>query len=468
VETARFLRQKKPGGRMLATQNLATQNKVEISGRLTDRLSLARRQSDALFSLVHEDSLYERPIPERHRIVFYIGHLEAFDWNLLGARVFGLKATQPEFDRLFAFGIDPVGGGLPADVPADWPSLQHVHNYVNRSRATLDEKLAGEVLECDSDACDGFSLRTLLHVAIEHRLMHLETLAYMLHQLSHDRKFPQTDPGVPSAPPLTHRMIHVPAGSVPLGLSRDSGEFGWDNEYAAHTVDVPAFAIDQYKVTNGEYLEFIKAGGYETRAFWADEDWQWKTLQSVSHPIFWKHDGNQWRYRGMFDEVQLPLDWPIYVSHAEAQAFARWAHKSLPTEAEWQRAAYGIADVDKIADEGRSAEEISALDSRLGNFDFRRWNPMAVNAPLQAQSAFGAYGMAGNGWEWTSTHFEPYPGFEPFPFYRGYSADFFDGKHFVLKGGSARTAGCMLRPSFRNWFQPHYQYVYAGFRCVSR
>jgi formylglycine-generating enzyme required for sulfatase activity len=91
-----------------------------------------------------------------------------------------------------------------------------------------------------------------------------------------------------------------------------------------------------------------------------------------------------------------------------------------------------------------------------------------VNAPSQAQSAFGAYGMVGNGWEWTSTHFEPFPGFEPFPFYRGYSADFFDGKHFVLKGGSARTAGCMLRPSFRNWFQPHYQYVYAGFRCVSR
>jgi ergothioneine biosynthesis protein EgtB len=482
VETARFLRQKKPGGRMLATQNLATQNlatqnlatqnlatqnEVEISGRLTDRLSLARRQSDALFSLVHEDSLYERPIPERHRIVFYIGHLEAFDWNLLGQRVFGLKGTQPEFDRLFAFGIDPVGGGLPADVPSDWPSCEHVHNYVNRSRAALDEKLAAGVFEGDSHAFDGFSLHTLLHVAIEHRMMHLETLAYMLHQLSHDRKFAQADPGVPSAPPLTHRMIHVPAGAITLGLSRDTGDFGWDNEFSAHAVDVPAFAIDQYKVTNGEYLEFIKAGGYETRAFWADEDWKWKTLQSVSHPIFWKHDANQWRYRGMFDEVPLPLDWPIYVSHAEAQAYARWAQKSLPTEAEWQRAAYGIDGRDEIAD-ARRAEEGSAPDSRLGNFDFRRWNPMAVNAPLQAQSAFGAYGMAGNGWEWTSTHFEPFPGFEPFPFYRGYSADFFDGKHFVLKGGSARTAGCMLRPSFRNWFQPHYQYVYAGFRCVRR
>jgi ergothioneine biosynthesis protein EgtB len=263
-------------------------------------------------------------------------------------------------------------------------------------------------------------------------------------------------------------MIQIPAGSVTLGLPRDSGDFGWDNEFSAHTVEVPAFAIDQYKVTNGEYLEFIKAGGYENRALWNDEDWRWKALLGVSHPKFWKRDGEQWLYSGMFDEVPLSWDWPVYVSHAEAQAFARWTQKLLPTEAEWQRAAHGIAGKGEIGDQSRGAEEGSAPDSTLGNFDFRRWNPIAVNAPLQAQSASGAYGMAGNGWEWTSTRFEPFPEFEPFPFYRGYSADFFDGKHFVLKGGSARTAGCMLRPSFRNWFQPHYQYVYAGFRCVSR
>jgi gamma-glutamyl hercynylcysteine S-oxide synthase len=447
---------------------LATQSSVEISRRLTDQLSLARQQSDALFSLVHEDSLYERPIPQRHRIIFYIGHLEAFDWNLLGDRAFGLKATQPEFDRLFAFGIDPVGGGLPADVPSDWPSLQYVRQYVNRSRAALDQKVLAESLEWDSHASDGFALRTLLQVAIEHRLMHLETLAYMLHQLSHDRKFPQADPLAPSAPPMTRKMIEVPEGSITLGLTRDSGDFGWDNEFVAHTVDVPTFAIDQYKVTNGDYLEFVKAGGYENRALWADDSWQWKALQEVSHPIFWKQDGEQWLYRSMFDEVPLPLNWPVYVSHAEAQAYARWAQKSLPTEAEWQRAAHGIAGKDEVGNERRGAEESGAPDVGLGNFDFRRWSPIPVNASQQAQGAFGAYGMMGNGWEWTSTHFEPFPGFEPFPFYRGYSADFFDGKHFVLKGGSARTAGCMLRPSFRNWFQPHYQYVYAGFRCVSR
>jgi len=432
---------------------LATQNSVEISRELTHRLVLARRQSDALFRIVREDSLYERPIPQRHRIVFYIGHLEAFDWNLLADRVFALKSAQPEFDRLFAFGIDPVGGGLPSDVPSDWPALEHVRDYVNQSRTALDKKLTAGDLGPDSHADGGFPLRTLLHVAIEHRLMHLETLAYMLHQLPHHRKFPQADPPAPSASLLPSRMISIPADSVTLGLPRDSESFGWDNEYTAYTVEVPAFEIDQFKVTNQEYLEFINAGGYETRAFWNDEDWNWKTAQGISHPIFWRREDDQWFCRTMFNEIPLPPDWPVYVSHAEAQAFALWAGKSLPTEEQWQRAAQGTS-LDP--------------DSQSGNFDFQRWDPIPVTAVAQAQSVFGVHGMAGNGWEWTSTHFNPFPGFEPFPFYRGYSADFFDGKHFVMKGGSARTAACMLRPSFRNWFQPHYQYVYAGFRCVSR
>ena len=165
----------------------------------------------------------------------------------------------------------------------------------------------------------------------------------------------------------------------------------------------------------------------------------------------------------MFAEVALPLDWPVYVSHAEANAYARWAGKRLPTEAEWHRAAYGSED-------GRERSYPwgdAAPGSRLGNFDFCRWEPTPVNAFPEGQSAYGVCDMLGNGWEWTSSVFAPFRGFEPFPFYRGYSADFFDGKHFVLKGGSARTAACMLRRTFRNWFQAHYQYVYAGFRCVS-
>jgi gamma-glutamyl hercynylcysteine S-oxide synthase len=439
---------------------LATQNGVAPHQGLIARICDARRQSDALFSLVRSDSLYERPIPERHRIIFYVGHLEAFDWNLLHETIFGLKSFQREFDRLFAFGIDPVGGGLPSDQPSDWPSLDAVRDYVTRIRATLDEKLAERALEY-ARTRDAFAVDTLLNVAVEHRLMHVETLAYMLHQLALDKKVRRADPQNLDNAPVVHRMVEVPAGVATLGLRRGVENFGWDNEYEAHIVGVPAFAVDQFKVTNRQYLDFMAAGGYETRRFWSDDDWNWRTAHGISHPVFWKKVDDHWLYRTMFDEVPLPLDWPVYVSHAEASAYARWAGKSLPTEAEWHRAAYGAEG------EGIYPRGSEAPNARFGNFDFHRWDPTPVNAFPEGRSAFGVDDMLGNGWEWTSTVFAPFPGFEPFPFYRGYSADFFDGRHFVMKGGSPRTAACMLRPSFRNWFQAHYQYVYSGFRCVS-
>jgi gamma-glutamyl hercynylcysteine S-oxide synthase len=451
----------------------ATQSEVITRHDLIEQLAEARRRSDDLFAVVKPDSLYERPIAERHRIIFYVGHLEAFDWNLFHERVLGLKAFHPEFDRLFAFGIDPVGGGLPTDQPADWPSIAAVRDYVKKIRAILDEKLADALLDSALPTSDGFSLITLLNVAIEHRLMHAETLAYMLHQLPLDRKVPQKELLSPAAPPVAHRSVEIPAGMVILGLPRSSESFGWDNEYEAHTVNVPSFAIDQYKVTNRQYLDFINAGGYETRAFWTDsdnnnsngdEDWNWKSGQGISHPAFWKREGADWLYRTMFENVLLPLDWPVYVSQTEARAYARWAGKSLPTEAEWQRAAYSTP----LGDERAYPWGNEARAHNFGNFDFASWSPTPVNAFPRGQSAFGVNDMLGNGWEWTSTLFAPFPGFEPFPFYRGYSADFFDGKHFVMKGGSPRTAACMLRPTFRNWFQAHYQFAYTGFRCVSR
>ena len=427
---------------------------------VVERVFDARRRSDDLFDLVRSDSLYERPIPERHRIIFYLGHLEAFDWNLLHEHIFGLKSFHPELDRLFAFGIDPIGGGLPTDRPSDWPSLEAVRDYVREIRAALDEKLGN----LETPARGEFLLDKLLNVAIEHRLMHVETLAYMLHQLPLDLKIRRKESPSVLAPPISHRMMQVPGGQTVLGISRDQQIFGWDNEFEAHTVHVPAFEIDQYMVTNQQYLEFLEAGGYDAHTFWSDEDWTWKNAHSISHPVFWNRPNGQWLYRGMFEEVPLPLEWPVYVSRAEASAFARWAGKALPTEEEWHRAAYGTPQgIENYYPWGAGAPSASR-----GNFDFYRWDPAPVNAFPEGKSAFGVEGLLGNGWEWTSTVFAPFRGFEPFPFYPGYSADFFDGKHFVMKGGSPRTAACMVRPSFRNWFQAHYQYVYAGFRCVIR
>jgi formylglycine-generating enzyme required for sulfatase activity len=225
---------------------------------------------------------------------------------------------------------------------------------------------------------------------------------------------------------------------------------------------VPAFAIDAFNVTNEDFLAFIAAGGYENRSLWSEDGWNWMQREGVKHPGFWVRRELSWHYRGMFSEIRLPLDWPVYVSHAEAAAYAQWKGKQLPTEAQFHRAAYGRPD---------GSENDFPWGSRYpeqvpGNMDFRRWDPAPVGSYPDTNSAFGVSDLVGNGWEWTSTLFDAFPGFEPFSFYRGYSADFFDGKHYVMKGGSARTAACMLRRSFRNWFQPHYPYIYGAFRCV--
>jgi iron(II)-dependent oxidoreductase len=444
---------------------LVASQDVEVRHALLGRLTKARKETDKLFELVRPESLSARPIPERHRIIFYLGHLEAFDWNLLHPRIPNLKAFDAHFDHLFAFGIDPVDGGLPSDQPSDWPARAQIDSYRNRVRTTLDAALADWNL---SDWAQDESPGVLLNVAIEHRLMHAETLAYMLHQLPFEGKRSESEVPVPAAGPVRAETVEVPAGHATLGISRDDpGSFGWDNEFEATTVDVRTFAIDRYKVTNGQYLKFVEAGGYQDRGLWTAAAWDWKAAQGIEYPVFWsKAAPNQgrWRYRSMFQEIPLPLDWPVYVSHAEASAYAAWAGKRLPTEAEWHRAAYGMPDgAERDFPWGAEPPE-----PRHGYFDFARWDPSPVNSFPASRSNAGVEGCLANGWEWTASLFEPLPGFRPFPFYAGYSANFFDGMHYVMKGGSPRTDRSMLRRSFRNWFQPHYQYVYAGFRCAGK
>lgn len=433
---------------------------------LLNGLENSRAVTDDLFRIVRAEALYERPIAERHRIVFYIGHVEAFDWNLIAGQALGLGSAHGALDRLFAFGIDPVDGGLPQDKPSDWPRIAEINAYSARVRDEVDR-----ILESDLHGSGGdwrYQREVILNVAIEHRLMHAETLAYMLHRLSPERKAAphgyRPNRSTHPSPPGASRMIEIPAGTATLGVPRGASAFGWDNEFEETSAHVPSFAIDAHKVTNGEFLNFVREGGYNDRGIWNDADWAWIKAQEISHPHFWINRHDRWFYRAMFDEVELPHNWPVYVSHAEAAAYARFVGKSLPTEAQFHRAAYGTPQGIERKYPWGDADP----DGARGNFDFAHWDPIAVGSYPDGRSAFGMEDALGNGWEWTSSHFAPLRGFEPFPFYRGYSEDFFDGKHFVVKGASPRTAARFLRRSFRNWFQPHYPYVYASFRCVSR
>jgi iron(II)-dependent oxidoreductase len=435
---------------------------------LLGRLAEARARTDALFLALPPNSFYDRPIAERHRLIFYLGHLEAFDFNLLGGPL-DLASHDGNFNKLFAFGIDPVDGGLPADEPKDWPTIARVEKYNRLTRQHLDEAIRHSGF-APADNISAANER-LLNVAIEHRLMHAETLAYLLHNLSAEKKNMQPDEnGEDDGPGPEPRQATIPSGIATLGQPRTERSFGWDNEFGEQKVLVPSFTIDVYPITNGEYLKFVQARGYEVPKYWRAEDWEWRRKNNLQHPHFWipRHGANpagadtRWDYRSMSGLVPLPESWPVYVSHAEASAYARWAGKKLPSEEQWHRAAYGTP-------EGRErmypwGESLGSLAN--GNFHHQRWDASPVDAHPEGASAFGVEDLLGNGWEWTSTVFGPLPGFEPFSFYPGYSADFFDSKHYVMKGGSSRTDASMLRRSFRNWFQPHYPYVYSSFRCV--
>jgi len=255
-----------------------------------------------------------------------------------------------------------------------------------------------------------------------------------------------------------------------LGADFHSIRWGWDNEFPTNKAKVSAFQIAELPVTMGEYQEFVESGEYDNPNHWTESDFTWKQSVNLHHPTFWKKgsDGN-WSFMTVFDD-DLPLrkilDWPVYVSQAEATAYAKWKGKRLPTEAEFHRAAYGKVknDAENKYPWGDRAPEPGVH----GNFHMFSYAPMPVGSCPQGKSEFGVHELVGNGWEWTSTLFDGFPGFDNFiPDYQGYSKDFFDGRHYVLKGASCVTGIPLLRKSFRNWYQGRYPYPFAKFRLVS-
>jgi gamma-glutamyl hercynylcysteine S-oxide synthase len=395
---------------------------------LRNELDEARLRTDSMFTLMGAEAMYERPIPERHRLIFYLGHLETFDWNQICQWTLGMPSFHESFDQLFESGIDPSVGNLPTDQPSDWPTVKEVQRYNARVRKEVDRALAS-------------APEWIIHVAVEHRLMHAETNAYLLHHLDSAHKpAPLDSLLLPSEAPADE-MVNISAGMATLGSQPEDG-FGWDNEFAKYKAHVPAFSINRYKVTNQLYLRFVQNGG--------------------EPPAFWVRRGDAWYLRTMFEEVPLPVSWPAYVTHRQAQSYADWVGMTLPTEAQFHRAAYGTpSGVERSFPWGNEAPRI-----QHGNFNFQSWDPVPVTALTHGNSGFGVAQMVGNGWEWTSTPFYPFDGFSPLPTYPGYSARFFDQDHYVVKGGGPLTASKLLRRSFRNWFRQDYPYAHIGFRCV--
>ena len=421
-----------------------------------------RARTRHLFDLLDPAAYYTRPIALRNPIVFYEGHLPAFNAIAFLERGLGQPPIDRRLEHLFGRGIDPASAetAVPrSGARTIWPRRDEVLAFADAVDAAFLAALNQASLD-DPDAIEG------LHTALEHEAMHQETLLYMWRQVPYHwkttvqqgsprtaesewrtadggQRTPDSGPRTADGAQRTATRVRIPAGHATLGADRSRVLFGWDNEFDRHIVHVEAFEIDVHDVTNGEYLRFVQQGG-NVPAFWTRKDTAW----------FWK---------GMFEEIPLPLDWPVYVAQQDAAAYARWAGRRLPSEAEYHRAAFATPS----DDERQFPWGDAPPDPSRGNFDFGRWEPAAIGSYPAGVSAWGIHDLMGNGWEWTSTTFAPFAGFVAMRSYPEYSAEFFDGAHVVLKGASPATALMLLRRSFRNWFRPNYPFVYASFRTVA-
>jgi gamma-glutamyl hercynylcysteine S-oxide synthase len=432
-----------------------------VREHLVDWYLINRQRSAELFDLIDESAYYSTPIPLRHPPVFYEGHLPAFSFNTLVKRGLGGSSIDARLEQLFARGIDPHESAAHAgSATAGWPDRATVRAF----GAEADARVLDALRHADLDQ-PGHPLLERAEAAyaiLEHEAMHQETLLYIWHRLpTHLLRRPAGYAPVTAGPSPRHEWIEVPGGDARLGVDAGARSFTWDNERPGLVVPVEPFALARHDVTNADFLAFVEAGGYADARWWREEDWAWVQREQVTQPPFWHHVEGQWHVRALFDLLPLPPAWPVYVTWAEAAAYARWRGDRLPSEAEFQRAAYGWTDGPVEYPWGNEAP-----GPRHGTFDFASWDPSPAGSHSSGRTPTGFDDLVGNGWTWTATTFGPFDGFTPLPSYPEYSADFFDGEHMVMKGASPVTARALIRPTFRNWFRTRYPYVYATFRCV--
>lgn len=392
------------------------------------------------------------PDPLRNPLIFYLGHSAVFYINkLIGVELLSQR-LNPAYETLFAVGVDPETPGElnEATEAGVWPEVEAVWQYRDRVREAVTTLIRKTPLNLPIHPRHPL---WALMMGIEHSRIHFETSAMLLRQLPESRL--QRPPGwefAPSSPNYPrNEMRVVSGGTVQLGKPQNAIAYGWDSDYGDRAVTVQSFLASRYLVTNGEFLEFVRDGGYNNPDCWDREAWQWLQQHRVQHPKFWQPTRDGYRYRGTFDEIDLPLDWPVEANHYEATAFCRWkgGGTRLMSEAEWNRA---LAEGEEAA-------------PTTYNLDFRFSSPTPVGMLGDRGDTSPLCDVRGNVWEWLGDPFAPLPGFQPHPLYEDYSAPFFDGEHYLMVGGAWSSTGAYASPDCRNWFRPYF-YQHVGFRMA--
>ena len=421
---------------------------------ILDYFQNAWQMEDVLLkSLVGEETFYLNPDPLRNPLIFYLGHSAVFYINKL-IRV-GLleKRLNPEYEILFEIGVDPE---IPEELNEaiahlQWPQVAQTWEYREQAFSVISELIKTTPITLPIHP--NHPLWALM-MGIEHQRIHIETSSMLIRQLPIERvKRPQNWQYAPfNGYTPQNEMIEVAGGVVKLGKAFDDSTYGWDIDYGDRTVEVAPFFASKYLITNGEFIYFIKAGGYENKTYWDEESWCWKTENNIKYPKFWILENGNSKYRAMFDEIDLPLDWPVEVNHYEAMAYCRWQGKNtrLMSESEYHLATYGGSLLDNI--------ENYNLNLKFGS-------PSPVGMLETAKSYSGLYDLRGNVWEWLNNNLNSLSGYQPHFLYEDNSAIFFDTKHYMMLGGCWITNGTEALKYYRNWFRPNF-YQHAGFRIV--
>ncbi len=323
----------------------------------------------------------------------------------------------------------------------------------------------GERLKKRLDDSPSRDFLYILTYALVHSDMHTEALSYMRQTRGLTAPPFGQNRSVSSENQVTGD-VEIPGGEFRLGALQ-TNKFAFDNEKWAHTTPIEPFEISRTATTQGQFRDFVEDGGYRTREFWSQDGWEW--LQSVNrnHPIYWRRENSQWKFRRFDEWVPLEPKHPmIFVNYYESLAYCEWANRRLPTEAEWELAASGWSSGDPETKRTYPWGE-TPPDHRRANLDLAYGGTVEISAFPESDSPFGCRQMIGNCWEWTSSLFEPFPGFEP-DFYLQYSQPWF-GSRRVLRGGSWMTRSSLIRNGYRNFFTPDRNDIPAGFRtCALR
>lgn len=423
--------------------------------RITELLREARARTLLLIEPLTDEDLRVQHDALMSPVVWDLGHIAHFEELWLTRNVHG-KVEFGEMPGIYNPFEHPrrVRGTL------DLPGREEVIEILEEVRGRVLEKLDTLDLEAgDPLLRDGY----VYAMVAQHEYQHNETILQTL-QLKRGAPYQAPRAITPPAPVLTltpGSMVRFPGGRALIGT--DDRRVAYDNERPRHVVELAPFRIDVTPVTNTEYAAFIDDGGYTRRELWSEAGWAWREADNAVAPKYWWREGSAWHSRVFDRSGPVAPDHPVcHVSYHEAEAFARWAGKRLPTELEWEAAA--------SFDPATGAHQEFPWGNEpwtpaLANLDQLAFGTSAVGAYARNVSPIGCYGMIGDVWEWTSSDFGGYPGYETFP-YPEYSEAFFGTEYKVLRGGAFTTRPGAMRNTFRNWDYPIRRQIFSGFRCA--